>query len=238
MNKLLIIGAIVLIAQWWFKDPSISVPVQVDGSDVSYSYIVNYSGGSSSGDTLPMLIALHGDGDTTDYFFESALDQYTSSVRIITIQAPIPYGRGSRWPQGASSIVPYGEALSLVVEQLTNKYPTTGKPVLLGYSGGGIMAYYQALQHGNYYSHIFPISGRLTQQDIGDQTGQTSSNVHAYHGKSDSVVSFSSGMSAVKILESEGATVDFTPFDGGHHGIFAEMKSEITHAVEEKLESL
>ncbi|MFW5427382.1 MAG: hypothetical protein ACKE8R_09035, partial [Methylophagaceae bacterium] len=65
MKKILIIIAVLAIAQWWFKDSKISVPSQVNGADVSYSYIVKYSGGSGRGDTLPMLIALHGNGDTT-----------------------------------------------------------------------------------------------------------------------------------------------------------------------------
>ncbi|MFW5446824.1 MAG: alpha/beta hydrolase, partial [Methylophagaceae bacterium] len=210
---------------------------QVNGADVSYSYIVKYSGGSGRGDTLPMLIALHGNGDTTKGFYKTALDEYTTSARIVLIKAPIPYGRGSAWPI-APDIVPYGDALSQVVEKLTNKYPTTGKPILLGFSGGGIMAYYQAVQHGDDYSHIFPISGRLVKQDLGNQVAQPSSSVHAFHGKSDSVVSFSGGKKAVSVLKSKGVTIQFTEFDGGHHGVFVEMKTEITQSVEEKLEAL
>lgn len=56
MKKLLLIVVLVLaLTQWWFKDPTVSVPT----SDVSFGYIVKYSGNSSRNDNLPMLVALH-----------------------------------------------------------------------------------------------------------------------------------------------------------------------------------
>lgn len=238
MKKLLIVIGIIIIAKWWFKDPSISVQSQIDGVDVSYNYIVRYSGGKSSG-TLPMLIVLHGNSDTTENFFKTALDTYSTPARIILIQAPISYRSGNSWPR-ASSVIPYGDTLNLVVEKIRIKYPTNGKPVLLGFSGGGTMAYYQAVQHSDDYSYIFPVSGNLSKQDLGNQIGhdQPSAGIHAFHGENDQVVSFSGGKSAVKLLKSQGASIRFTPFNGGHQGIFREMKPVITRAVEERLETL
>jgi predicted esterase len=101
-----------------------------------------------------------------------------------------------------------------------------------------MMAYYQAVNYGDQYSYIFPVSGSLSYDQLGDGESSPGAQVHAYHGKSDSVVSFSGGKRAVKILNEEGVTVDLTEFKGGHHGIFNEMKLQITKVIEEKIDSL
>jgi phospholipase/carboxylesterase len=234
MNKILLIVVVLGVAQWWFKDPTISVP----SNDVSFGYVVKVVGSRSNNAMLPMLVALHGNGDTADNFYDSALDQLSVPVRIILLKGPIPRGRGSSWPWSAADFEYYGKAVSEAVELLALKYPTAGKPILLGFSGGGMMAYYQSVNHGNQYAYIFPISGQLSYEQLGEGESMIDANVHAFHGKSDTVVSVSGGRKAVSILQEQGVDVDFTEFDGGHHGIFTNMKSQITLAVEEQIGGL
>lgn len=222
------------LAQWW---PGVSTHHVLIG-DLKFNYIVKYSGNADQSDCLPMLITLHGDGDTVDNFYESALDQFNVQSRIILIQAPISHECGSVWPFSADQYTKYGKAFSLAVEQLTIHYPTVNKPVLLGFSGGGAMAYYQALKQGNSYSYIFPVSGLLFKEQLADDLSRPDAEVYAYHGKDDAVVSFSAGKAAIKLLKKNRVKVSFTQFEGGHHGIFTDMKSEITQKVEEKLQSL
>jgi predicted esterase len=181
---------------------------------------------------------LHGNGDTADNFYDSALDQFDMPVRIILLKGPISRGRGSAWPWNAADFEYYGKAISEAVELLAIKYPTAGKPILLGFSGGGMMAYYQAANHGDLYSYIFPVSGQLSYDQLGEEDSNPGAIVHAFHGKADRVLSISGGRNAVKILQEQGVEVEFTEFDSGHHGIFTDMKSQITQAVEDKIGSL
>ena len=74
MKKFVIVFAILLVAKWWFTDPTISVPT----NDVTFSYIVKYPESINEDQNLPMLIALHGNGDTTDNFYETALNNFIS----------------------------------------------------------------------------------------------------------------------------------------------------------------
>ena len=222
------------LLQWWFKDPTISAPTH----DVSFGYIVKYSGNSERNDNLPMLVALHGNGDTAKNFFETALDQLSVPARIVLLKGPLSYGSGDAWPWTEADFKQYGYAVSEAIELITLKYPTTGKPILLGFSGGGMMAYYQAVIHGNRYSYIFPVSGQLSNELLSDESARPGAKVHSFHGKNDSVISFSGGENAVNILKENNINVMFTGFDGGHHGIFTNMKSEITQAIELKLQSL
>jgi predicted esterase len=44
---------------------------------------------------------------------------------------------------------------------LLERFPTEGKPIVLGFSSGAILAYYMAAYHGEDFSYVFPLSGRL-----------------------------------------------------------------------------
>ena len=180
-----------------------------------------------------MLVALHGNGDTTKNFYNTALDQLNYSARIVLLEGPIPLGRGSAWPWSAADFAQYGKAINEAIALLAIKYPAIQKPILLGFSGGGMMAYYQAIKHGDSYSYIFPVSGQLSNNLLGDQSFRQGAEVLAFHGKTDSVVS--GGRKAVDILQENGIKVEF---NGGHHGIFTDMKSAITQAIEQKLQNL
>lgn len=207
-------------------------------SDQSFNYIVKYEGHVNHLDSLPMLIALHGDGDTAINFYETALDKFTAPARIILVEAPISHEMGKVWPYSAVQFLEYGKAFSDFVAMLTAKFPTVDKPVLLGFSGGGTMAYYQAVKHGNKYSYIFPISGLLFNEQLGGRASNLAASVYAYHGKSDEVVSFLDGKKAVNLLKKKGVGISFIEFESGHHGFFSGMKLIITQHVEEQLRRL
>ena len=234
MKNFLLLISVLGVATWWFKDPSISVA----NSDVSFSYIVKYTGNSNRSDTLPMLVALHGNGDSAKNFYDTALDQINVPARIVLIKGPLSHGGGDAWPWTPADFARYGKPVDEAIESLTLRYPTFGKPVLLGFSGGAMMAYYQAAKYGNSYSYIFPVSGQLSNELLGDKSFRPGAKVFAYHGKSDNVISISGGKEAVNILQANGVLVKLTEFDGGHHGIFTDMKTKITQAVEQKLLSL
>jgi len=230
MKKVLFIILVIATVQWWFSDPSITTNVQ----GVSFNYIVKYSEEGGDSDRLPMLVALHGNGDTPENFYKTALDQLQKPVRIILIEGPVAYGRGHAWPWQQPDLDKFGMALNDAVNQLALKYPTDDKPSLLGFSGGGMMAYYQALQHGNSYATVFSVSGQLNEQLINNKI-EPAETVFAYHGTNDSVISISGGRNAVSLLQSHGVTVFFTEFSGTHHGLFTNMKSEITRAIEQRI---
>lgn len=207
-------------------------------NDISFDYLVKYSGKGGHSDSLPMLVALHGDGDTAENFYQTALDQFTTNARVILIKAPISHELGKVWPYSSTQYDKYGENFSKVIDKLVTQYPTVNKPILFGFSGGGAMAYYQSVKHGDCYSYIFPVSGLLFNDQLSTRLSRPSAIVYAYHGKADEVVPFSAGITARKLLKKKGVIVTFTEFEGGHHGLFTEMKSIITEAIEKKLKNL
>lgn len=231
-KSLLVLLVAFAVVQWWRQDLVVDVP----GSDLEFGYIVEYTPGASKNARLPMLVALHGNGDNADHFHETALDALAMPARIILFKGPISYGTGKAWPWSPEDFAKYGDAFNGAVEQLELKYPTAGRPVLLGFSGGAMMAYYQAALHGETWSSVIAVSGRLTEEQLGGTVAVSTAVVHAYHGKSDSVVPIGGGKSAVRMLQSGGVSAELHEFDGGHLGIFKGMKAEITRAVERELE--
>jgi len=234
MKRFAAIVICLILVKWWFTDPTISVPT----NDVTFNYIVKYTEASNKSEPLPMLVALHGNGDTTGNFYDTALDELNVPVRVILIEGPIPNGRGNAWPWTSEDFIQYGKSVNEAIELLTLKYPTIRKPVLLGFSGGGMMAYYQAVKHGDSYSYIFPISGKFSIDLLGDDSSNSGAEVYAFHGENDQVLSINGGRHAVEILKSKGVNVSLTEFEGGHLGVFKSMKSAITSAIEERILSL
>lgn len=232
--KKLIPNLFQIFSQWWLNLLTVRVP----GHNISFRYIVKYPGREKGLAPLPMLIALHGDGDNVDNFYQTALDMLTASVRIVLIEGPIAHECGMVWPYSADQFMKYGEAFGEAVDRLVEIYPTIGEPILLGFSGGGTMAYYQSVKQGHRYAYIFPISGLLMTEQLGDGTIRTNAKVFAYHGKTDQVVPFSAGKKAVNILKKKGVNISFTKFEGGHLALFGDNKFQITLAVEEKIKNL
>ncbi len=218
-----------------FKDSTVTSSI----NDVNFNYIIKYSSNvSNQSDYLPMLIALHGDGGRVDDFYEAALDKLNVPARIILLSAPISHEMGMVWPYSAEQFAEYGKVFSKIVDKLAIQYPTVNKPVLLGFSGGGTTAYYQAVKHGDSYSYIFPVSGLLFKEQLGGRSSEPSAKVYAYHGKTDEVVPFSAGLTAFNLLKTKGVNATFTEFEGGHQGLVTDMKTEITQAIEKKLSGL
>lgn len=221
-------------AYTFFVDPSVSA----SSSDVSYTYLVKYTGGAKEKRRLPMLIALHGNGDTPEHFFETALDTLKVPARVILLKGPVKQGLRTAWPWTPQDHLRFGQALSEVVPKLTRKYRTVGKPVLFGFSGGGMMAYDQAATAGDQYSAIFAVSGRLSKADLAGRPLRTGAPVTAYHGQSDNVVSIGGAKEAVQLLEEAGATVDWHEVKGGHLAVFRGAKQEITERMGKALSAL
>ena len=234
MKNLLFAIVVIVVLKWWFTDPSIEVITSGSKAEtVNLDYLAKYPSNASSKAELPLLIALHGNGDTAENFYQSALDLIDTQARIILIKAPIAYGNGASWPYSAAGFEHFGEAVHLAVGKLQTKFPTSGKPILFGFSGGGMMAYYQALKYGDDYSVIVSVSGIMSKDFLGNTEFRTGANVLAYHGKSDNVLAITGANQAIKLLQSHNVDVDFTAFEGGHLGVFTNMKTEITHKLEQ-----
>ena len=228
-NFVLIIIALAFI-QWWFTDPT----VKVQQGELEVGYVVKNTSGASSSDTLPMLVALHGNGDTPSNFFGTALDEISVPARIILLKAPLPYGTGYAWPSRKDKYAYYAQAVIEAIQIIQKKYPSKGHPHVLGFSGGAMMAYYLGATQGDDFSSVVAISGYLPEEFIPKYQHHNVVPIIAFHGEQDDVISIGSGQRTVEWLKHYGHTT-MEAFDGGHGGIFNVKKQDISQKVDELL---
>lgn len=170
---------------------------------------------------MKLIFALHGNGDTPDNFNDTLFYDLDISARLILIQGPIKHRNGYAWPMNGQELRKWGDALADVVQQLTMEYGQFEKPSLVGFSGGGFMAYYQAAVHPELFSSIIPISGGLDPQNIDEaRIEEDLVKISALHGREDNLIHYMAGQSAAAYLRKLGRDVEFIELPGGHLSAF------------------
>ena len=110
-------------------------------------YVEILTGGAQASEPLPLVIALHGYGDTPDNFSD-LWRHYPKAARIVLLQAPKNKGRGFSWftivrPIDFSHHPVSHEILNVSVDivrtvrHLMATRPTVGRPIVTGFSQGG-----------------------------------------------------------------------------------------------------
>ena len=218
------IGAVMLLAVWNF----ITGPSKIHG-DVSYplSYRTHVVGPASSGDRLPLLIALHGAGaDEED--LDGVFADWQFPVRIVSFRAPARSGRGYTWSTGVGTTPEeahaahqqmfreVAESLAVGAAEVAARYPTEGKPMLFGFSRGASMAWFLGAHHPEGFDAIFVVAGDLEPAFLKGLDPAIRPPFFAYHGLRDPVVSFHGGQRTAKAIEKLAGQVAFEEFEGGH----------------------
>lgn len=229
MKKLAVLLLLILsigIIYWWWLPSTVKGP----SSDQKFEYIVKISGNGGSSDALPMIIALHGSGDIPGNFFDTLLKDFNYPARFIVmkglIDVPSSFFSGRGWPMEDKSLSKCGDDMADAVSVLLERYPTKGKPIVLGFSSGAFVSYYLAAFHADKFSYIFPISGGLsgnllTTKKVSHDNGV---KVIAMHSKADGIIAFSTGAAAVESLKQIGLKAEMVTFDGDHTDIFRSGK--------------
>jgi phospholipase/carboxylesterase len=158
-------------------------------------------------------------------------------------QAPDPLGDGYTWLANptndpdtqlfARSLAGRADQLAPVIEAFRRLRPTLGKPILVGFSQGGIMSYALATRFPHHFSAAFPISAWLPPVLYPDRTkkSQTFPYLFAQHGSVDEVVPTAKGRGTVTALRSRGLHVDYREAPGVGHAVSKEMADEVRRAV-------
>lgn len=229
MKKLLVLIFLIGGLYWWWLPNTVKGPA----SGHEFEYIIQTSGNGGSSDLLPMVIAMHGNGDTPDNFFDTLLKDFEYPARFIMVRGPMDYAGaswgGRAWPMDNHSLREYGDALADAVPILMDMYPTEGKPIVLGFSGGAYFAYYLASFHADRFSYIFPLSGGLPGElmKANSISYDSGAKVIAFHGKSDQVIGFRQAEAAVRHLRKRGLNAQLITHDGGHLDIFRSVNGNL-----------
>lgn len=183
------------------------------------------TGGAHPEARLPMVIALHGLGQSKEYLADRLVD-FTMPVRLIIPDAFYDRtgGReGRRWwrgghPQGlqalmAEAIPEAAYLLAPFVEGIAACRPTVGRPVIAGHSQGGYVALGFAATHPNLISGSAP-SAAWRPVALWDDVPRVL--VRAIHGKFDDGVPYDRSMEYYEEMMARGAPLIVRTTNAGH----------------------
>jgi phospholipase/carboxylesterase len=191
-------------------------------------------GGATAEQRVPTFIMIHGMGGSATTDWVDALDVGTGRpARVILPQAPTPASAGFSWfeyspdPQtrddhkAAQGIAAAAHQLSRLLRIVQVHRAVRGRPIVSGFSQGGMLSYALALIHPELVEHAVPVSGYLPRElwpeTAAAASGRTFSPITALHGSADKVVDFDADAQLVQHLQRLGYRAQFAPFaDVGH----------------------
>ena len=187
------------------------------------------TGGAHAGDELPLIIALHGRGDTAEAFAPLFRD-LPVRARVAVLRPPHAWGRGQAWFIGgwghadkraaiAAELLAHADRVAATAEAIRTSRPTRGKPVVMGFSQGGMLTWAVALKHPRAFAAAFPAAGFLFPEML-EQTrvdGPAMPPIVAFHGGVDPLVSVDDDRRGVRLLEKRGVRVDLRVYPGVQH---------------------
>lgn len=189
-------------------------------------------GGAQPGDRVPMVVMVHGLGDRA---VPSRVGRMPEPVRVIVPQAPTPYGKGFAWwttrtredkpIEQAAGIERAAARMADALQVLTRRYPTAGKPIVTGFSQGGMLSYALGLHHPQLVSTVHPMSGMLPAPlwPQRPRAGVAYPNIVASHGTADEIVPMAPDRALARHLAASGFDIEWHEIDQGRHRVTAEQ---------------
>jgi phospholipase/carboxylesterase len=185
---------------------------------------------SPAGDaTLPLVVAVHGYGDRPESLIE-IVEECHLPVRVVGPRGPEPEGDGYSWFEvafaedgarlGEDGIARSADRLATLIDALA-RTRTAGRPILTGFSQGGILSFAVAARHPEAIGLAIPLAGTLPPSLW--PTGPGAPKIRALHGTADGVIPLGPTTDAVRSLKERGWDAELQTFDGVEHTITREM---------------
>ena len=211
------------------------------GEIAGVRYLEHMTGGARPDERVPMIVALHPmGGDPADLL--QLLRRYRRRARLI-----LPYGHPSgglyiwydsvRDDVAAPLVTREADRLAAALAALVAARPTVGKPLVTGFSQGGIMTFALAATHPEALAAAFPISGLLPPSLYPSAAlssrprPATLPPVAAFHGASDLAVPTRGARASIAELRRAGYPAELREYAGVEHDISDEEDGEILERI-------
>lgn len=211
-------------------------PDQVDAPAVQRTPVVDvppgrldvaerWVGGAVEGDAVPVVVAVHGLGDDPSNFGWITSD-WAAPARVVLPRAPTRFGKGYAWMtirsgQGldeelAGQLAVSASRVASLCDALAADPNTVGKPVITGFSQGGMIAYAVAVRHPDSVAGAVPVSGWLPEP-LWPGAGEPVAPIRALHGDVDRVIEIGKAQRTAGALQAAGADATLQIFPGVGH---------------------
>jgi phospholipase/carboxylesterase len=209
-------------------------------------YLEVVFGGAEPEEALPIVVLFHGLGDRPR--LPTGGDPRERRLRMIFPEAPYRFDAGFAWypirvrdrePEAmAAALVQTGNELAELLARLEARYPGPCKPIVSGFSQGGIVTFALAVEHPRAMEAAFPMSAWLPPALVEHATARAPRlpRLRMTHGGADEVVPFEETRRIVDRLASEGAPIELTVFEGVGHRFDDAMKRDLDRWIGESVE--
>lgn len=214
---------------------------RTEAREGSLAYAERITANGDGAAKLPLVLALHGLGDSPESFLE-LFDDFAVPARIIAPRAPDPWSVGTSWypiddeKRAPSVIRERARLLARTLERLRDERPTQGLPVVTGFSQGGVLSFALAAYHPEQIAAALPIAGMLPASLSGFAALSTPLSVVALHGRDDQRIPFARGKETAERLRAAGRDVTFVAFPGVGHNISSAMRERFFAALRDAIE--
>lgn len=183
---------------------------------------------------LPLYIGIHGLGDRPEIFGRTFFAEFPIAARFVFPRAPVAHGGGFSWFEIPSTISvsesrigdgvrAAGDRVAALIEDLAGGSPT--RPVVFGYSQGGMIAFYLAAERSDLVAAAVPISGFLPN---GGRSKGTPADVFAYHGSRDELVPVSAARASIESLRARGGRAELVEDPNVGHAISLALVRQVS----------
>lgn len=209
-----------------------------EGRIAGFDYIeviVGETHGAS--EPLPLVVLLHGRGGRPT--IPPGPYGTKAPMRLFIPRGPDKLNGGYNWLATwtnagkeellARSLAGRADELAVAIKVFSELRPTLGKPIVVGFSQGGILAFGLAIRHPSIFSAVFPLAGWLPEALIPAETDESIvyPYIHALHGGADKTVPTDSGRNTVNLLRLFGVRIEYDEFPGVGHRVSPEMNAVV-----------
>ncbi len=206
------------------------------------------TGGARAEDPLPMLVAIHGLGDSPEGFAGLVRD-LPVPARVILPQGLDAHAPGWSWfpvrardpdvDALARGIDLASDRIAAMTDELARTRATLGRPVVTGFSQGGMLTFNLAVRHGELFSAAFPVGGWLPPPSWPKGRAPAGAPpIHALHGDADPAVRYGPTREAVEALRARGWDAELSTYPGVGHAIPPPMRAELHRRLTAALKTL
>jgi phospholipase/carboxylesterase len=189
---------------------------------------------------LPLVIALHGLGDTPESFVE-LFDGLPTRARVVALRGLTPWSSsGWSWfspgldpnsPASARSVEAAADVVVERIHQTASRRATCGVLVVVGFSQGAMLADTLAATHPELHALFVPIAGRLAPETPIASGPHDGDSVHALHGTSDARVALDDAVRSDERFRSAGIMSTLDRYPGVGHTITPSMRQDLFRIV-------
>jgi phospholipase/carboxylesterase len=220
----------------------------VGGRTEPLPYVEVLAGGARADDALPLVVALHGRGDTAEAF-ATLFDRLAVPARVVVLRPPHPFGDGQAWFLGARAVPESRGKIAAELDALADRVvatadavraarPTRGKPIVMGFSQGAMLTWTIVVRHPDAFAAAFPVAGLLFPEALkhAHVDGARLPPVVAFHGTDDPLVPIADDRRGVALLEKRGARPELRVYPGVPHALTPEIVANLMSAMARALE--